>query len=105
MIAMDRREVNALLAVHSPISSRFKVDDALSDVRILALADFAFAVEIPCRLRQSPEHFRPFLSQDIVDMMHGSDVRLSTFKGSRDAKQTHQVRGIGVKELAIVMSA
>ena len=38
-------------------------------------------------------------------MMHGSDVRLSTFKGSRDAKQTHEVRGVSVKELAIVMSA
>lgn len=41
---------NALLAVYSPSSSRFTIEDAGSDVRILALADFAFTVEIPYRL-------------------------------------------------------
>ena len=51
MIAMNIREVNAILAENPPISSRFEVKDARSDIRILALADFAFAIEIPYRLR------------------------------------------------------
>ena len=63
-----------LLAVYSPFSSWFKVEDARSDVRILAFADFAFTVEIPYRLRQGFEHIRAFFSQDVVDVVHRRNV-------------------------------
>ena len=73
-MAGERKKEKALLAIHPSFSSRFKVEDARSDVRILALADFTFAVEIPDRLREDLEHIGPFSSQDIIDMVHGSDV-------------------------------
>ena len=85
-----REEYNSL-AVYPPLTSWFKVKNARSNIRILALADFAFAVEIPYRLRQGLDHIRPFSSQPIVDMVHRSDIRLPTFKGSRDAEKAHKV--------------
>ena len=68
-----------LLAVYSAISTRFKIEDAGSNIGILALTDLALAVKIPCRLRQGFKHIRPLFSQDIVDMVHRSDVGLSPF--------------------------
>ena len=79
------------LAVYPAFAAGFKVEDARSDIRVLALADFTFAVEIPYRFRQGLEYIGPLSSQDIVDMVHGSDVGLSAFESSRNAKQAHQV--------------
>ena len=101
---MKTREDYILLAVYSPFPTWFKVKNARSDVRILALADFAFAVEIPYRLRQGLDHIRPFSSQDIIDMVHRSDVRLPAFKGSRNAEKAHKVRVICMEELAALVS-
>lgn len=36
--------------------------------------------------------------------MHGSNIRLPAFESSRNAEQTHQVRVVCMKELAVVMS-
>ena len=91
----------ALLAIHSPISSGFKVEHATTDIRILALTDFAFAVEIPNWFRQDFEHIRSLSPQDVINMMHGSDVGFSTLEGSRDAEQAHQVRVVCVKKLTV----
>lgn len=93
-----------LLAAHAPFSPRFEVEDTRSGVRILALADFAFAVKIPYRLRQGLDYVRCFSFQDIIDMVHGSDIRLSAFESSRDAKQAHQVGIVCMKELAVLTS-
>ena len=95
---------HALLAIYPAFPSGLKVKDARSDVRILALADFAFAVEIPNRLRQDPKHIGPFSSQGIVDMVRRGDVRLSTLESPRHAKQAHQVGVVCMKELAVEMS-
>lgn len=81
----------ASLAVYPTFSPGFKVEDARSDIRVLALADFTFPVEVPCWFGQGFEHIGPFSSQDIIDMVHGSDVRLSAFESSRNAEQAHQV--------------
>lgn len=91
-----------LLAIYSPFPSRFKVEDARSDIRILALADFPFAIEIPYGLRQGLQHVRPFSSQDVIDVVHGSDVGLSAFESSRDTEQAHQVRVVCMKELTVM---
>ena len=101
MIGDTKREQCALLAVHSALSTRFKIEDAPSDVWILALADLAFAVEIPDRLRQGFEHIRSLFFQKIVDVMHRCDIRLSPFKGFRDAEQPHKVRVVCMEELAV----
>ena len=94
----------ASLAVYPAFPSRFKVEDACSDVRVLALADFALAVEIPYWFSQGLEYIRPLSFQDIVDMVHGSDVRLSAFESSRNAEQAHQIRIIRMEKLANVVS-
>ena len=97
------REVYDLLAVYPLFPTWFKVKNARSDVRILALADFAFTVKIPYRLRQGLDHIRPFSSQDIIDMVDRSDVRLPTFKGSRDTEKAHKVRVVCMEELPAVV--
>ena len=101
MICGITRERCALLAVYSALSTRFKIEDASSDVWILALADLAFAVEIPDRLRQGFEHIRSLFFQNIVDVMHRCDIGLSPFKGFGDAEQPHKVRVVCMEELAI----
>ena len=93
----------ASLAVYPTFPSRFKVEDARSDVRVLALANFAFAVEIPYWFSQGLEYIGPLSFQDIVDMVHGSDVRLSAFESSRNAEQAHQIRIVSMEELANVV--
>ena len=99
MIGGTTREQCALLAVYSALSTRFKIEDASPDVRILALADLAFAVEIPNRLRQGFEHIRSFFFQNIVDVVHGCDIGLSPFEGFGDAEQPHKVRVVCMEEL------
>ena len=80
------REQCALLAVYSALSTRFKIEDARSNVRILALAALAVAIDLPNRLRQGFEQIRSFFFQNIVDVVHRCDVGLSPFKGFRDAE-------------------
>lgn len=94
----------APLAKYPRFSSGFKVKDAGTDVGVLVLADFAFPVEIPYWFRQGLEYIGPFSSQGIIDMVHGSNVRLSAFESSRNAEQAHQVRVVCMKELAVVVS-
>ena len=101
MIGGTTREQCASLAVHSALSTRFKIEDARSDIWILALADLAFAVVIPYRLRQGFEHIRSFFFQNIVDVVHGCDIGLSPFKGFGDAEQPHKVRVVCMEELAV----
>lgn len=98
------RKEYILLAVYPPFLSWFKVEDTCSDVGILALADFTFAVKVPYRLRQGLDDIRPFSFQSIVDMVHGGDVRLPTFKGSRDAEKAYKVRVVCMEELTAVVS-
>ena len=86
MIGGKSRDQGASLAVYSALSTRFKIEDARSDVWILALADLAFAVDVPNRLRQGFEHIRPLFFENIVNVVHRCDVGLSPFKGFRDAE-------------------
>ena len=101
MISGKRRKQCALLAVYSALSTGFKIEDARSDVWILAHADLAFTVEIPNRLRQGFEHIGSLFFQNIVDVVHRCDIGLSPFKGFRDAEQPHQVRVVRMEELAV----
>ena len=101
-LPLKMRKEYILLAVYPLFPSRFKVEDTCSDVRILALADFTFAVKIPNRLRQGLDDIRPFSFQRIVDMVHGGDVRLSTFKGSRYAEKAYKIRVVCMEKLTDV---
>ena len=101
MIGGTTREPCASLAKHSALSTGFKIEDARSDVWILALADLAFAVEIPNRLRQGFEHIGSLFFQNIVDVVHRCDIGLAPFKGFRDAEQPHKVRVVCMEELAM----
>ena len=94
----------ASLAIYPSFATGFQVKDATTDIRVLALADFAFAVEVPYRFRQGLEYIWSFSSQDIVNVVYGGDVRFSALESSRDAEQAYQIRVVGMKVLAIVVS-
>lgn len=63
-----------VLAVYASIGSGLEVEDAGSDVGILAFADFAFAVEVPDWFGQELEDVGSFGAEGVVDMVHGDDV-------------------------------
>ena len=63
-----------VLAVDAPIGSGFEIEDAGSDVRILAFADFAFTVEIPNGFGQELKDIGALGAEGVVDMVHRNDV-------------------------------
>ena len=76
-----------------------EVEDAGADVRVLALADLALAVEVPDGRGEQLGDGRVFVLQDVPDLVDAGDVGLAAFLGAGQAQQANDVGIIGVEEL------
>lgn len=89
----------AVQALCLPVLGRLEVEDARADVRFLALADLAFAVEVPDRRGEQLGDRGVFLLQDVPDLVDAGHVGLAAFFGARQAQQANDVGVVGVEEL------
>lgn len=90
------------LGVDSSIGLGLQVEDACADPLLLSFASLPLAIKVPDGLDQRLELLRMMLLEVIEDVMRRGNVALSSLQRSCDAEQAHDVRIVGMEELACV---
>lgn len=72
------------------------------DVRLLALRNFAFAIEVPDWLSESASDVGAFALESVPDVVGGNDVRFAARFGLVNTEESDKVGVVDVEELARV---
>lgn len=89
-----------ILGINPRVLPTLQINHARLDILLLSCARLALPVEVPDRLRESLEHIRALLRQDVVNIVRGAQVRFTSLPGAVDAKQANDIGVVCVEELS-----
>jgi hypothetical protein len=79
------------LGVYAAVGAFLEIEDRGLDIRFLALADLALAVEVPDGLGEGLSDVRTFLLQSVPDVVGGDDIGLPSLESASDTKKTYDI--------------
>ena len=100
VISRERGDVVGIDLVPYPVAFALGVQDAGNVPGVLALADFAFAVEVPVWRGEGLEDVGVGALQGVVDVVGGGDVGFAAGEGLGDAEEADEVGAVGVEVLS-----
>ena len=87
------------LGVDTSVLTELLIEDAGSDVLLLALTCLPFPIKIPDRFNQGLQDIGAFFGEGVINVVGGYDIGFTPFKGSCDTQQTNDIRIIGMEVL------